>query len=112
MITVEQAKEKMDGVVVPLATLFKDDPKENNSNFFKEIEKDILQSEGMKEICLAFKKINNLDDGQRVDVHQMRVITYDEEFGDKTPVAPEGVHQDGFDCIAMVGINRNNIKNN
>ena len=26
MITVEQAKEKMDGVVVPLATLFKDDP--------------------------------------------------------------------------------------
>ena len=35
----------------------------------------------------------------------MRIITRDE----LTPVSPEGVHQDGYRFIAIVGINRYNI---
>ena len=35
----------------------------------------------------------------------MRVVS----LLDETPVAPEGVHQDGFDYIALIGIARNNI---
>ena len=43
--------------------------------------------------------------GHEVEIHQMRVITLD----DKTPVSPEGVHQDGYDFIAIIGIERYNI---
>ena len=73
---------------------------------FENIEDSTLQSDAFKEICSTYKRVNRLSDGQRVCVHQMRVIT----LGDATPVAPEGVHQDGYDCIAMIGINRHNIK--
>ena len=72
---------------------------------FEEIEEHTLQSSGMKEACLIFKERNNLNDGQEVEVHQIRVITLHEE----TLVAPEGVHQDGYDHIAMMGINRHNV---
>jgi hypothetical protein len=75
---------------------------------FEEIEDEVLQSEGMKEICFTFKKENNLIDGQEVDIHQMRVITL--EGKTFTHVSPEGIHQDGFDHIAMIGIERSNIE--
>ena len=45
-------------------------------------------------------------DGQKVDVHQMRCIT----DGGAAELAPEGVHQDGFDAIGMVSINRHNAR--
>ena len=73
---------------------------------FEEIEDSVIESEGMKEMCLAFKQANELIDGQEVEIHQMRVVTLGDGL---TPVAPEGVHQDGFDCIAMIGINRLNL---
>jgi len=73
---------------------------------FKEIENSTLQSEGMKEICLIFKHANDLIDGQEIEIHQMRVLT--QEDG-RAQTSPEGVHQDGYDHIAMVGINRHNI---
>ena len=74
---------------------------------FEEIEDDVLQSEGMKEMLLLFKQENKLDDGQEVEIHQMRVKCLEDKYW--TPVSPEGIHQDGFDHISMVGINRCNI---
>ena len=74
---------------------------------FEEIEDSVIESEGMKEMCLAFKRGNKLIDGQEVEIHQMRVTTLGDGL---TPVAPEGIHQDGFDHIAMIGINRFNLK--
>jgi len=73
---------------------------------FEEIEDSVIESEGMKEMCLAFKQANELVDGQEVEIHQMRVTTLGDGL---TPVAPEGVHQDGYDHIAMIGINRFNL---
>jgi hypothetical protein len=73
---------------------------------FEEIEDSALQSGGMKEICLAFKHANKLVDGQEVEVHQMRVVTQEDGIA---KVSPEGVHQDGFDYIAMIGVSRNNV---
>ena len=35
----------------------------------------------------------------------MRVVT----LYDDTPVSPEGVHRDGYDCIMMLGIERHNV---
>ena len=72
---------------------------------FEQIENSALQTVGFKEAALAYKKCFNLIDGQEVEVHQMRVITKDLI----THVAPEGVHQDGYKCIGMLGVNRYNI---
>ena len=72
---------------------------------FEEIEDAALQSDGMKEACMLFKQSNNLDDGQEVEIHQMRVVTQENGMAQ---VSPEGVHQDGFDHIAMMGVNRHN----
>jgi hypothetical protein len=72
---------------------------------FENIEEEVLQSDGFKEICLIFKNANNMIDGQEIDVHQMRCVTLNGE----SELAPEGVHQDGFDRIGMVSIDRHNI---
>lgn len=73
---------------------------------FEEVEDVVLQSKGMKDICLTFKRENDLIDGQEIDIHQMRVVTQEDGTA---KASPEGTHQDGFDCIAMVGVNRQNI---
>ena len=75
---------------------------------FKPVEDEVLHSKGFGEICLSFMKYFSMVDGQEIEVHQLRVRTLDGETW--TQVAPEGVHQDGYDYIAMVGINRHNIE--
>jgi len=77
------------------------------SRLFDEIDEDALQSKGMKEACLIFMQANNLSSGAEVEIHQMRVRTLPDTAW--THVAPEGIHQDGFDYIATLGINRHNI---
>lgn len=82
---------------------FQGDVKRN----FKNIEEETLASKGVEEIVYMFRYVNELSPGTRVDIHQMRVITRYRLVS--TPVSPEGAHQDGYDCIAMVGIDRHNI---
>ncbi|MGR5352047.1 2OG-Fe dioxygenase family protein [Vibrio sp. DNB22_19_2] len=72
---------------------------------FEPIEKDILLSEGFREMCELFVNANHLVDGQEIEIHQIRITA----IYDETQVAPEGVHQDGFDHIALVGVSRHNI---
>ena len=74
------------------------------SRSFEGIKDTTLQSVGMKEACLLFKQSNGFVDGQEVEIHQIRVVT---QRG-MAEVSPEGVHQDGFDHIAMLGINSGN----
>ncbi len=73
---------------------------------FEDIEPSVLQSIGMKEIFWTFYNENNLKESQEIEIHQMRVVTQEDGTAQ---VAPEGVHQDGFDHIAMIGVNRHNI---
>ncbi|WP_045398216.1 2OG-Fe dioxygenase family protein [Vibrio campbellii] len=72
---------------------------------FEPIEKGILSSEGLREMCELFVNANHLPNGQEIEIHQMRITA----IYDETQVAPEGVHQDGFDHIALVGVGRHNI---
>ena len=72
---------------------------------FEPVEESVIKSDGLLEVYNRFREIAGFPLGQKVDVHQMRVITEEEE----TPVSPEGVHQDGYDYICIVGINRHNI---
>ena len=82
------------------------------SRLFEPIEDDVLQGKCMKEACLAFYRANNLCGGQEVEIHHMRVAALTSQNPERrwTDVSPEGVHQDGFDHIAMIGINRDNIE--
>ena len=75
---------------------------------FEPIEDEVLQSKGMKDMCALFKDAYELIDGQEIEIHQLRVRTLEGEPW--TQVAPEGVHQDGYHYIAMIGINRHNIE--
>ncbi|MGB2078857.1 MAG: 2OG-Fe dioxygenase family protein [Vibrio sp.] len=72
---------------------------------FEGITHEVLTGACLKRLCDIFIRANQLGEGQEIEVHQMRIKT----LGQQTPVAPEGIHQDGFDCIALIGIQRNNI---
>ncbi len=72
---------------------------------FEPILDSTLQSDGMREMCQLFVDANELPDGQQIEIHQIRIAA----IYDETQVAPEGVHQDGFDYIALIGIDRKNI---
>lgn len=64
-----------------------------------------LQSKAMTELVSLFAQTNHLPNGQEIEIHQIRIAA----VFDETEVAPEGVHQDGFDHIALVGVGRENI---
>lgn len=72
---------------------------------FEPLQLATLNSQGLLEMCQLFAESNDLPDGHKIEVHQMRISA----IYDETPVAPEGIHQDGFDAIALVGIDRKNI---
>lgn len=72
---------------------------------FEPMELNVLNSSSLKSMCWHFIQANHLPNGQEIEIHQMRVAT----LMDETPVAPEGVHQDGFDHIAIIGIARHNV---
>ena len=74
---------------------------------FENIDKDTLNSEGMKELIYSFRMMNNLPPTTLIDIHQMRVVTLPDGSAE---VSPEGVHQDGYDFISKIGISRNNIQ--
>ncbi|MGR5145353.1 2OG-Fe dioxygenase family protein [Photobacterium alginatilyticum] len=78
----------------------------NVSRSFETLEESILRSDGLREMCGVFKQANALDDEQEIEIHQIRISAIEEE----TLVAPEGVHQDGFDHLAVIGIGRHNIE--
>lgn len=72
---------------------------------FEPLQPSTLSSDGLRELCSLFMEANMLPNGQEIEIHQMRIAA----VFDETLVAPEGVHQDGFDHIAIVGIDRHNI---
>lgn len=72
---------------------------------FEPIDSAVLQSAGMAEMCNLFAESNELPEGAEIEIHQMRVVAIEKD----TQVAPEGIHQDGFDHIAMIAIHRHNI---
>lgn len=73
---------------------------------FEPLQASIINSEGMREMCQMFVDSNQLADGQEIEIHQIRISA----IYDETQVAPEGVHQDGFEHIALIGMGRHNIE--
>jgi hypothetical protein len=73
---------------------------------FENISQDVIRGYGFWELCSRFLNSCRLPTENVVEVHQMRVITLE----DNTHVAPEGVHQDGYDAICIASIERHNIE--
>lgn len=73
---------------------------------FEPVEQSTLESDGMRELCEVFVDSNKLKNGQEIEIHQIRISA----IYDETQVAPEGVHQDGFEHIALIGMGRHNVE--
>lgn len=79
---------------------------------FELIDDKVIKSNTMYELLRAFydacdldELINNNNEHVVVDIHQMRVLCQ----GGATQMSPEGWHQDGFNCVTIIGIDRCNI---
>jgi hypothetical protein len=72
---------------------------------FENLEDDVIESLGMLEMCDDFLESGGFPEDHEIEIHQMRIVTKK----NPTPVSPEGVHQDGYSHIAIVGGGRHNI---
>ena len=72
---------------------------------FSPIHHDVLNSNIMSDMVNTFRDKCSLSDQFEMDIHQMRVRCK----GGATQLSPEGWHQDGYDRIAMIGVDRHNI---
>ena len=72
---------------------------------FNPIDGTVLNSSIMEEMVNVFRDKCSLSDQFEMDIHQMRVKCK----GGATQLSPEGWHQDGYDRIAMIGVDRHNI---
>ncbi|PCJ52619.1 MAG: agglutination protein [Planctomycetota bacterium] len=72
---------------------------------FENIDDPFISSEAMRLLVLAFYNACKLSGEHEFDVHQLRIKCE----GGATQISPEGWHQDGYDHIAIIGIDRINI---
>lgn len=73
---------------------------------YDDITEALWHSGGFAELFDAFARAADLPDVATIEVHQMRVISQAPDQPVET--APEGVHEDGFDRIAIVTVAREN----
>ena len=73
---------------------------------YQDIEASVVGSSGFDEMFSSFKKMANIADETPIEVHQMRILGKKDMA---VETAPEGVHQDGFNYLAVFVIDRNNI---
>lgn len=72
---------------------------------FESIDEEVLESTALSELTAAFLTACNIHGQHEFDIHQMRVKC----LGGATQLSPEGWHQDGYNYIAVIGVDRNNI---
>ena len=71
---------------------------------FDPIEDSAIYSHTMQECLSVFSHASTILNGDEIEIHQMRVLATDEG-----ELSPEGVHQDGYDRIMMMGVGRENV---
>lgn len=78
----------------------------NVAREYMPIEPEIVAGDAFKEMFVSFKEMAKIADETPIEVHQIRILANPQTV---TPVAPEGVHQDGFDRLAVFVIQRENV---
>ena len=74
---------------------------------FEDLEDSLVNTQGFAKMLRIFLKTNKLEGGHRLEIHQLRIITGEFPYN-SVEVSPEGIHQDGYNYIGMVGIKRHN----
>lgn len=73
---------------------------------YEDIVPECYQSAGFAEMMAHYVETSGLPDGVDIEMHQLRIQA---KPGEISEVAPEGVHQDGYNRIGMFLINYENI---
>lgn len=73
---------------------------------YPEIEEQTAQDPGFIELFKHFQSMASVEDNTPIEVHQLRIFA-DHQMAE---VAPEGIHQDGFDRVGIYVMQRHNIK--
>ena len=71
---------------------------------FEPIEDSAIYSKTLQSCLRIFADSCGIAEDMEIEVHQMRVLATDQG-----QLSPEGIHQDGFDRILMLGVRRSNI---
>ncbi|MGF1489471.1 MAG: 2OG-Fe dioxygenase family protein [Prochloraceae cyanobacterium] len=74
---------------------------------FAELAPELIALDEFKKLLFEFSNYCQLKPEASIGVHQIRTICSPDNFGNP---APEGIHRDGCDYIAIVSIDRENIK--
>jgi len=81
----------------------------NNLRSYKNIDKNLLENKEFKNLINLFNKEVSKEFGfnnEYINIHQIRVTANIE----LTNLIPEGIHQDGYNLVAIVCISRENIE--
>lgn len=73
---------------------------------YQDITTACYESAGFAEMMLHYAEQSGLNDDTEIEIHQIRIRA---KAGETVPVAPEGVHQDGYNRIGMFMVNYQNI---
>lgn len=73
---------------------------------YEDILPECYESEGFAEMMQHYFERSGLPENTTIEMHQLRIQAKPNET---VAVAPEGVHQDGYDRIGMFMINYNNL---
>ncbi|MBW4687205.1 MAG: 2OG-Fe dioxygenase family protein [Komarekiella atlantica HA4396-MV6] len=74
---------------------------------FAELDDTLIELDIFKNLVLAFSDSCKLHPEAEIGVHQIRTICSPDNLGNP---APEGIHQDGTDFIAIFSVDRDNIQ--
>ncbi|WP_193195297.1 2OG-Fe dioxygenase family protein [Nostoc sp. MG11] len=74
---------------------------------FAELDDALIELDIFKNLVLAFSDSCKLHPEAEIGVHQIRTICSPDNLGNP---APEGIHQDGTDFIAIFSVDRDNIQ--
>ncbi|MEH2251163.1 2OG-Fe dioxygenase family protein [Nostoc sp.] len=74
---------------------------------FAELEDALIELDIFRNLVLAFSDSCKLHPEAEIGVHQIRIICSPDNLGNP---APEGIHQDGTDFIAIFSVDRDNIE--
>ena len=72
---------------------------------FNGIDGEVLGGVAIPTLAESFRDACGLGSKFVMDIHQMRIKC----LGGATQISPEGWHQDGYDVVSMIGVDRNNI---
>lgn len=75
---------------------------------YDDLTDETLASKGFAEMAAAFADYADLPENVEIEVHQIRIIA--KTAAEAVEVAPEGVHQDGFDRIGIFTAARHNTE--